>query len=55
MYLDGLEIMRKNALTITLCVLVLGIFGAFLRWLQTRSIFEEETGLALRGAPISVI
>ena len=47
--------MRKNALTITLAALVLSIFGAFLRWLQTRNIFEEETGLALRGAPISII
>ena len=47
--------MRKNALTITLGMLVLGIFGAFLRWLQTRNIFDAETGLAVRGAPISAI
>ena len=47
--------MQKNALTITLTTLVLGIFGAFLRWLQTQNIFEEETGLATPGAPISII
>lgn len=47
--------MRKNALTILLVTLVLGVFGAFLRWLQTRNIFEEETGLAVPGAPISII
>ena len=47
--------MQKNALTITLTTLVLGVFGAFLRWLQTQNIFEEETGLAVPGAPISII
>ena len=44
--------MRKDALPITACTLVLGIFGAFLRWLQTMNLYEES-GLARRGAPIS--
>ena len=47
--------MRKNALIILLATLVLSVFGAFLRWLQTRNIFEAESGLAVRGAPISAI
>ena len=47
--------MRKNALTITLTTLVLSIFGAFLRWLQTRTAMEKETGLAIPGAPMSIV
>ena len=46
--------MQKNALPITLATLVAGIFGAFLRWLQTRNIFDEN-GLAIRGAGISIV
>jgi hypothetical protein len=46
--------MRKNALTITLTTLVLGIFGAFLRWLQAKTAFEES-GLATPGAALSIV
>lgn len=46
--------MQKNALPITLATLVAAIFGSFLRWLQTRNIFDES-GLAIRGAAISII
>ena len=46
--------MRKNALAITVSTLVAGVFGAFLRWLQCRNIFEE-TGLAASGAAVSVV
>ena len=45
--------MQKNAMTITLSTLVMGIFGAFLRWLQNVGIYEQDTGLAIRGAGIS--
>lgn len=46
--------MRKDALTITVATVVLGIFGAFLRWLQNINIFEES-GLAVPGAGISTV
>ncbi len=46
--------MRKDALTITLTTLVLGIFGAFLRWLQNMNIYDDG-GLAARGAGISIV
>ena len=42
--------MRKTALTLTVSTLVLGIFGAFLRWLQTMSAFDKETGFPIPGA-----
>lgn len=48
-------IMQKNALAITVSTVVMGVFGAFLRWLQDRTIFEAETGLAVRGAAISTV
>ena len=48
-------IMQKNALAVTVSTVVMGVFGAFLRWLQDRTIFEAETGLAARGAAISVV
>ena len=47
--------MQKNALAITVGTVVMGIFGAFLRWLQNRIIFEADTGLAVRGAGISIV
>lgn len=47
--------MRKNAMVMTLATLVLGVFGAFFRWLQTRNIFDEVSGLAARGAALSII
>ena len=37
--------MRKAAATLTVTTLVLGIFGAFFRWLQNINAFEAETGL----------
>lgn len=52
-YLDGLKNMRKDALTITITTLVLGIFGAFFRWLQLLNAFEADTGLAKPGAGTS--
>lgn len=45
--------MRKDALTITITTLVLGIFGAFFRWLQLLNAFEADTGLAKGGAGTS--
>ena len=36
--------MQKTAITVTVSTLVLGIFGAFFRWLQTTSALETETG-----------
>ena len=47
--------MRKNALSVTVSTAVMGVFGAFLRWLQNRMIFEPDTGLATPGAPISIV
>ena len=47
--------MRKTALTITISTLVLGVFGAFLRWLQEMNLYEPETALARTGAPISIV
>ena len=46
--------MRKTALTLTVSTLVLGIFGAFLRWLQTMSAFDKETGFPIPGAGTTV-
>lgn len=42
--------MRINALSLTVTTVVLGIFGAFLRWVQNVNAFEEGTGLATPGA-----
>ena len=36
--------MRKTAITVAVTNLVLGIFGAFLRWLQNANAYEAETG-----------
>ena len=46
--------MQKTALTLTVSTLVLGIFGAFLRWLQTMSAFDKETGFPVPGAGTTV-
>ncbi len=46
--------MRKTALTLTVSTLVLGIFGAFLRWLQTMSAFDKQTGFPIPGAGTTV-
>ncbi len=47
--------MRKTALTLTVGTLVTGIFGAFLRWLQTMNAFDRETGFPIRGAGTTVV
>ncbi len=47
--------MRKTAVTVTVATLVLGIFGAFFRWLQNSSAFEAETGCAIPGHATSVV
>ena len=47
--------MRKTALTLTVSTLVLGIFGAFLRWLQTMNAFDKETGFPIPGAGTTVV
>ena len=47
--------MRNNALPFTGTTLVLGIFAAFLRWLQNLNIYDEATGLARSGAGISIV
>ena len=46
--------MRKDALAVTVTSLVMGVFGAFLRWLQNRTIYEDS-GLATPGAAVSVV
>ena len=47
--------MRNNALPFTGATLVLGIFAAFLRWVQNMGLYDEATGLARRGAGISYV
>lgn len=47
--------MRKTALTLTVSTLVLGIFGAFLRWLQTMNAFDKETGFPIPDAGTTVV
>lgn len=47
--------MRKLALSVTASTLAAGVFGAFLRWLQLRTIYEAETGLTRSWAGISII
>ena len=47
--------MRKIALTFTVTTLVLGVFGAFFRWLQLMNAFDKETGFPVPGAPITVV
>lgn len=46
--------MRNNAFTICLTTFVVGIFGFFLRWLQTLNGFEEN-GLAIPGAATAAV
>lgn len=47
--------MRKLALPVTASSLAAGVFGAFLRWLQLRTIYEAETGLTRPWAGVSII
>ena len=46
--------MQNNAMTLTVSTAVLSVFGAFLRWVQTMTIFEEDTGLPI-SSPISTV
>lgn len=46
--------MRKNALVICCVTCVCAAFGAFFRWLQDMTAFEEETGLYIQGSLWSV-
>lgn len=43
--------MRKTAFKLCGFILVMGIFSAFIRWLQRINAFEPETGLAVTGSP----
>lgn len=45
--------MRKKSFELCGFTVVMGIFGAFLRWLQATSVFEPETGLARPNAFMS--
>ncbi len=47
--------MRKTALTFTVTTLVLGVFGAFLRWLQLMNAFDKETGFPVPGAGVTTV
>ena len=47
--------MRKNAAILTVSTLVLGVFGAFFRWLQNAGGFDPESGLPVPGSAINVI
>ena len=47
--------MRKIALTFTVTTLVLGVFGAFFRWLQLMNAFDKETGFPIPGAGVTVV
>ncbi len=47
--------MRKTALTFTVTTLVLGVFGAFFRWLQLMNAFDKETGFPIPGAGITPV
>lgn len=45
--------MRNKSLKLCGFTVIMGIFGAFLRWLQTQNIFEADTGLAIPHSPLS--
>ena len=47
--------MRNTSIKLCSLALFAGIFGTFLRWLQTMSGFETETGLSIPHAPISYV
>ncbi|MBR1497769.1 MAG: hypothetical protein IJ617_09105, partial [Oscillospiraceae bacterium] len=47
--------LQKNAVAVTAAALVLGIFGAFLRWLQIMNLYEAETGLPRAGTGTSYL
>ena len=45
--------MRKTSLKLCGFTVIMGIFGAFLRWVQNLNVFEADTGLAAPHAPWS--
>jgi hypothetical protein len=45
--------MRNKSLKLCGFTVIMGIFGAFLRWLQNSNIFEADTGLAIPHSPWS--
>lgn len=47
--------MRNTAYRLTAFTAIISAAGFMLRWLQNMRIFDEETGLAERGMPISFI
>ena len=47
--------MQNEAYKLTGFTAVASALGFLLRWLQNMNIIDEETGLALRGAPISAV
>jgi len=47
--------MRKFALPVTVGTLVVGIFGAFFRWLQDLNAFEQGTGLPVPHAGTTTV
>ena len=47
--------MRKTATTVTVTTLVLGIFGAFFRWLQITNAYDPESGLPIPGHGTTVV
>lgn len=53
LYFDWNGIMRKKSLQLCGFTCIMGIFGAFLRWVQLAKIIEPETGLATAHSPWS--
>lgn len=47
--------MRQNALKMVLITAVMGVFGAFFRWLENLNAFETDTGLMLPFAKTTVL
>lgn len=45
--------MQNKSLKLCGFTVIMGIFGAFLRWLQIQNIIEADTGLATRNSPWS--
>lgn len=45
----------KNPVVVLLSVLVLSVFGAFLRWLQNSTSFEADTGFHIPGSAVTTI
>lgn len=46
--------MRKTAITFTVSALILGVFGAFLRWLQNSNAYDA-TGCLIPGNTITIV